>query len=60
MFYSVSVLYCLSENLRSGGEGLGRLGLHEKKVRELCSAAGLGRVRRLWEDPVDVVYEIRR
>ena len=60
MFYSVSVLYCLSENLRSRGEGLGRLGLHEKKVRELCSSADLGRVRRLWEDPVDVVYEIRR
>lgn len=59
MFYSVSVLYCLSENLRSGGEGLGRLGLHEGKVRELCSAAGLQRVRRLWEDAVDVVYEIR-
>ena len=50
----------VTENLRSGGEGLGRLGLHERKVHELCSTAGLQRVRRLWEDAVDVVYEIRR
>lgn len=59
MFYSVSVLFCLSENLAQGGEGLGRLGLHESKVRALCAQAGFRQVERLWEDAVDVVFAVR-
>ena len=59
MFYSVSVLYCLTTVLAHGAEGLGRSGLPESKVRELCAQAGFSSVRRMWEDPVDIVYEIR-
>ena len=59
MFYSVSVLYCLTTVLAHGAEGLGRSGLPESKVRELCAKAGFSSVRRMWEDQVDIVYEIR-
>ncbi len=59
MFYSASVLFCLPDNLHGGGEGLGRLGLHDRKVRELCADAGFSRVGRLWEDKVNVAFDIR-
>ena len=59
MFYSASVLFCLPDNLQGGGEGLGRLGLHDRKVRELCADAGFAQVGRLWEDKVNVVFDIR-
>jgi hypothetical protein len=53
-------LYCLTTSLAHGGEGLGILGLPEQKLRELCFAAGLSRMRRLpLESPFNTLYEIR-
>jgi 2-polyprenyl-3-methyl-5-hydroxy-6-metoxy-1,4-benzoquinol methylase len=60
MFHSVSVLYCMTTSLAGGGAGLGTLGFHEPKVRELSTAAGFSSIRRLpIENPFNTVYEIR-
>jgi SAM-dependent methyltransferase len=57
-YYSVSVLYCMTTSLAQGGAGLGTCGLPEPKLRELCSEAGFGSVRRLpFEDTA--VYEVK-
>jgi len=43
-----------------GGAGLGTLGLPESRAREMASAAGFTRFRRLDVDhPVQAFYEIR-
>ena len=40
--------------------GLGTLGFHEPKVRELCAEAGFSSVRRVsLENPFNNLYEIR-
>ena len=36
LFHGFSVLYCMTTSLAGGGMGLGTLGFHEPKVRELC------------------------
>jgi hypothetical protein len=60
MFHGASVLYCMTTSLAGGGAGLGTLGFHEPKVRELCAEAGFGSVRRLpLENLFNTVYEIR-
>ena len=60
MFLSFSVLYCMTTSLAQDGAGLGTLGLHEPKVRELCAAAGFSSVRRVeMDDPFNSLYEIR-
>jgi SAM-dependent methyltransferase len=60
MFYSVSVMYCMTSSLAQGGEGLGTCGLPEPKVREFCKDAGFSSIRRLpLEDPFSVLYEIK-
>lgn len=61
MMYGMSVLGCLSSALSEpGGAGLGTLGLHEGRAREIADTAGFTRFRRL---PVDhsfmAFYEIR-
>lgn len=61
MMYGMSVLGCLSSALSEpGGAGLGTLGLHEERAREIAATAGFTRFRRL---PVDhsfmAFYEIR-
>ena len=57
---ATSVLYCLPTSIAMGGEGLGTLGLPERRVRELCEEAGLRAVRRLpVENPFNVLYEVR-
>jgi SAM-dependent methyltransferase len=59
-FYGVSVMYCMTTSLAHDGEGLGTVGMHEPKVREMCTAAGFSSVRRLpLENPFNIVYEIR-
>jgi SAM-dependent methyltransferase len=61
MFHGVSVLYCMTTSLANGGAGLGTLGFHEGKVRELCADAGFSDVRRVpIENPFNSLYEIRR
>ncbi len=60
LFYSISVLYCMTTSLAHGGEGLGTMGLPESKVRELCMDAGFSRVRRLpLENPFNTLYEVK-
>jgi 2-polyprenyl-3-methyl-5-hydroxy-6-metoxy-1,4-benzoquinol methylase len=61
MFYSFSVLYCMTTSLAHNGEGLGTAGANEHKVRELCQDVGFREVRRLpIDDPFSIIYEIRR
>jgi SAM-dependent methyltransferase len=47
MFHGFSVLYCMTTSLAWGGVGLGTLGFHERKVKEMCSEAGFHRVRKV-------------
>ena len=50
----------MTTSLANGGAGLGTLGFHEEKVREMCKEAGFGEVRRVpLENPFNVLYEIR-
>jgi SAM-dependent methyltransferase len=60
MFHGFSVLYCMTTSLANGGVGLGTVGLHEPKVRELCTEAGFSVVRRVpMENPFNSLYEVR-
>jgi SAM-dependent methyltransferase len=60
MFHGFSLFYCMTTSLAKGGVGLGALGLHEPKVRELCSKAGFSSVERLpLDDPFNNLYEVR-
>jgi 2-polyprenyl-3-methyl-5-hydroxy-6-metoxy-1,4-benzoquinol methylase len=59
-FYGASVLYCMTTSLAHDGEGLGTLGLHEPKVRELCAEAGFSSVQRVpLENPFNNLYEVK-
>jgi 2-polyprenyl-3-methyl-5-hydroxy-6-metoxy-1,4-benzoquinol methylase len=61
MLYAMSVLACLPAGLSEpGGAGLGTLGLPEPAMRELVSAAGFTRFRRLnLRYPPHAFYEAR-
>jgi SAM-dependent methyltransferase len=60
LLYGFSVLYCMTTSLAGGGMGLGTLGFHEPKVRELCAEAGFSQVRRVpLDNPFNTLYEIR-
>ena len=60
LFHGFSVLYCMTTSLAGGGMGLGTLGFHEPKVRELCAEAGFSHVRRVpLDNPFNNLYEIR-
>ena len=60
MFHGFSVLYCMTTSLANGGVGLGTVGLHEPKVRELCAEAGFSSVRHVpMENPFNNLYEVR-
>ncbi|MCI0443081.1 class I SAM-dependent methyltransferase [bacterium] len=60
LFHGFSIFYCMTTSLAQGGAGLGALGFHESKVRELCSKAGFTNIRRLpLDDPFNNIYEIR-
>jgi SAM-dependent methyltransferase len=60
MFHGVSVFYCMTTSLAYNGAGLGTLGFHEAKVRELCQQAGFSSVRRLpLENPFNNLYEAK-
>lgn len=61
LMHGVSLFYCMTTSLARDGAGLGTLGMHEPKVRELCAAAGFGSVRRVEiSSPLNNLYEIRR
>jgi SAM-dependent methyltransferase len=61
LMYGFSVLTCMSSALSApGGAGLGTLGLHEAKARELALAAGFRGLERLdVEHPVNAFYAAR-
>jgi SAM-dependent methyltransferase len=60
MFHGFSVFYCMTTSLANGGVGLGTVGLHEPKVRELCAEAGFTSIRRVpLENPFNNLYEVR-
>ena len=61
MMYAMSVLGCMSAGLSEpGGAGLGTLGLPEPAMRDLTSAAGFTRFRRLdLPNPINAYYEAR-
>lgn len=60
MFHGFSVFYCMTTSLAKGGAGLGTVGFHEPKVRDLCADAGFSSVRRLpLENPFNNLYEVR-
>lgn len=61
MFHGISILYCMTTSLASGGAGLGTLGLHEHKLRELAAVVGFRDFRRVpIENPFNNLYELRR
>ena len=61
MFHGISILYCLTTSLAGGGAGLGTLGLHEHKLRDLATVVGFRAVRRVAiADPFNNLYELRR
>jgi SAM-dependent methyltransferase len=61
MFLSFSVLYCMTTSLAHDGAGLGALGLHEPKLRELAAEAGFSSVKRVeMENPFNNLYELRK
>lgn len=59
ILYGTSVLYSTPVSLANGGEGKGALAFPETEVRRICREAGFGQVRRLVEDPFNVVYAIK-
>ncbi|HJW37720.1 MAG TPA: class I SAM-dependent methyltransferase [Candidatus Udaeobacter sp.] len=60
MFHGVSVFYCMTTSLANNGAGLGTLGFHEAKVRELCEKAGFSSIRRMpLENPFNSLYEAK-
>jgi SAM-dependent methyltransferase len=61
LLQSCSVLLCLTLSLSGDGEGLGTLGLHEPKLRELASEAGFSSVQRIpMDNPFNNLYELTR
>lgn len=61
LMYGFSVLTCMSSALSEpGGLGLGTLGFHEQRAREMTAAAGFSRFKRLdIEHAVNAFYEAR-
>lgn len=61
MMYAMSIMSCMSSSMsEEGGAGLGTLGLPEPAMRELVSAGGFTRFRRLdLPHPVNAFYEVR-
>ena len=60
VMHGSSIFFCLTTSLAQDGEGLGTLGLPESKLRELCTEAGFGSVRRVpIENPFNILYEIK-
>jgi SAM-dependent methyltransferase len=59
LIYSVSTLYCMTQSLAQGGEGLGAA-MGEPTAREIAAQAGFTRFRKLpIDDPLSVLYELR-
>ena len=59
LFHGISIFYCMTTSLASGGAGLGTLGLHEHRLQEYAAVAGFRIVRRAFQDPFNNLYELR-
>jgi hypothetical protein len=60
LFYSCSVLLCMTVSLADGGAGLGTLGLPETRLQALGAEAGFRSVRRVpLENPFNTLYELK-
>lgn len=60
LMYGFSVLYCMTTSLAQGGEGMGTLGLHEPKMRELAAEAGFSSVEKApVENPFNILWVLR-
>ena len=62
MMYGFSIMVCMASGLsKADGAGLGTLGFNETVAREMSSAAGFTRFRRLdYDNPFNSYYEVRR
>jgi hypothetical protein len=59
LLQSCSVLLCLTLSPAGNGEGLGTLGLHQPKLRELATEAGFSSVRRVpMDNPFNNLYQL--
>ena len=57
--YTISTLFCMTTSLAHDGQGLGALGLNERRLREWCMEVGFKDVRRAQLDiPFNVLYVI--
>lgn len=61
MMYGFSVLTCMSSAMSEpGGLGLGTLGFHEERARDMTEAAGFTRFERVAIDhPINAFYAVR-
>lgn len=60
LLYGFSVMYCMTTSLAQGGEGMGTLGLHEPKMRELAKEAGFSDVGKApVENPFNILWVLR-
>jgi len=60
MMYGISIMYCMTQSLSQGGEGLGAMGLPPSKVRELCIASGFSEVKEVpIKSPFNILYSIK-
>lgn len=60
LYHGISILYCMTTSLAAGGEGLGTLGLPERKLRELATEVGFAEMRQVpMENPFNKLYELR-
>ena len=58
MFHGFSVGYCMTTSLANNGVGLGPLGLHVPKLKELAKDAGFSNVNIVLETPFNKLYEL--
>jgi SAM-dependent methyltransferase len=60
LLHGISIFYCMTTSLASGGAALGTLGLPEGKLREACITAGFRTTQRIpLQDPFHSLYLVR-
>ena len=60
IMYGISIMYCMTQSLSQGGEGLGAMGLPPSKVRELCKESGFSEVKEIQiKNPFNILYLIK-
>jgi 2-polyprenyl-3-methyl-5-hydroxy-6-metoxy-1,4-benzoquinol methylase len=55
IMYGISIMYCMTQSLSQGGEGLGTMGLPPSKVRKLCIESGFSEVNEI---PINSLFNI--